>query len=158
MASRKISTNNGFSLIETIIALAIFSGIAGVAFAGTITDYQKHTARDDKTALIRALHATRSRAQAGVCAGTCSASSDHGIHFESDRYVIFQGSIFDSTDPRNTIIELNPTVALSGITDVVFERISGNAKTSPTTEQKIFLNGNTMSVITLYSEGGIDID
>ncbi len=53
----------------------------------------------------------------------------HGVHIENglDYYLIFKGDTYNSNDSTNEIIPREEKIISSGLTDIVFEQLSGNA-------------------------------
>src|SRR6185295_19523847 len=95
--------------------------------------------------------------QNSICRGSCIEGLPHGIHFESKRYILFQGNAYDSLDPQNEIVEINPTMHLAGITEVLFDLHSGDATTTPSGIWDIVLSdaAGHVSTTTFNSEGRI---
>ena len=58
-------------------------------------------------------------------------SSSYGVHFQSDKIIIFKGTIFSASDVNNEIISIVSPAGISnislgsGISDVYFNRLSG---------------------------------
>jgi len=57
--------------------------------------------------------------------------STHGIHFETDRAVLFEGDFFSSADPSNKIFIISDLVKISSInlngggSEIIFQKITG---------------------------------
>lgn len=78
--------------------------------------------------------------------------SEHGVHLEADKFILFQGNIFNPSDSKNIDFEANTRISHSGLSDVIFSQLSGDANPTGT----IILSGlNRTATITINSEGGI---
>ena len=158
MVSHKIYTpKNGFTLIEMLVVLSIFILMAGAVLSALMDSFQEYSFQDEQDTLVSTLQKARSDAMNNVCIGVCSGGQNHGVHFESNRYIIFQGNIYNPIDVTNEIIPYSPSVSLHGLSDVVFSRFSGNASTTPEDKWDIVLSdtlGHT-STTTVNTEGQI---
>ena len=58
--------------------------------------------------------------------------TDYSIRFESDRYILYPGSVYDAGNTANIIVPLEPTVEFSSIgfagSSVTFARLSGDIR------------------------------
>jgi hypothetical protein len=77
----------------------------------------------------------RSQSENNVCLGSgCTEGKPHGVAFQSDRYVMFQGLTYASRDTaQDEFVEANPGITrTSAFTEVVFSQLTGDANTSGT--------------------------
>ena len=82
--------------------------------------------------------------------------SPHGIRAEPDKYIIFQGSVYDEDSALNKVIKPPGSVAISGDPDlprdIVFEQLSGATDDTGTLT---ISDGARETVITINEEGAI---
>ena len=73
------------------------------------------------------------------------ASSDsYGVHFESDRYVLFHGATYSPTDTSNSVINLENNMQFNSAGfDIIFSKLSGTISAATIIE----LQDNTNSAI-----------
>lgn len=119
--------SHGFTLIEVMIVLAIFSIIAGIVLQqgsslSTTVELENASKNIDlkiRTAKARSIGALNDK--------------NYGIHFESSKVVIFDGTgayvdgavgneVFDL--PGH--VQINSIALNGGVTDIVFDRLTGN--------------------------------
>ncbi len=123
----------GFTLVEVLVVVAIFGAIASMALSTDMSGFRRYSFGDKRDALISALQKTRSEAMNGVCFGdTCAGGVDHSVHFENDKYTLFQGDTYNPTDSENEVVTVNPAVTISDASDIVFAKNSGDASTTST--------------------------
>ena len=115
----------GFTFIEILIVIAILLILLALAlptYRLFVRESDLNTAYEE---LVGNIRATQTKTLAS------EEESQHGIHFEADYYVLFQGSSYDASDPNNEIRNLPDTIAIhdisltGGAQEVVFERITG---------------------------------
>lgn len=119
----KLSADNkGFTLIEVVIVMAILAIIGGLGlFVGT-DFYRSYILRTERDTLVSILQRQRSRALNNI------NDSHHGVFLEDDRYTVFQGDSYASRDhDYDEVVNLPRSVTLDGITQVVFEPLSGES-------------------------------
>ena len=166
MESKKhisISVNNksgkGFSLIEVLVVIGIFFLIGGFALFVSMDAFRGSSFRSDRDLLVSALQRARAQAMNNICLGSaadCSDGKPHGVHIQSDKYVIFQGDPYSSTDPFNVSFDSSTAVTKNPPTpmDIIFEQLSGNTSCSPTCEITL-TQGSKASTITVTDNGRI---
>jgi len=146
--------DTGITLVEILIVIGLLTAIAGLSMLASIDMYRAHLFRGDRDMLIGVLQKARSRAMNNICLGSgCSDGKSHGVHFESDEYVIFQGAIYNVLDTLNERFSVNDVVVISGLENVVFSQLSGDA--APEGNITIADDAGHTSVITINGEGQI---
>ncbi len=136
MASRKILETKalrGFSLLEILVVIGLLVVIGGFGIIVSMDGLGASYYTNDKDSIISALHKARSRAVSNMCFGGCTDGSAHGIHFDhvNKTFTVFQGEVYQAAHALNEVSDLNPSSVTAGVTDVVFEKLSGSASTSP---------------------------
>jgi len=139
--------NIGFTLIEILVVLGILSIIATFGYLVTMDFYKSYAFNAERDTIVAILQKARSQSLANI------NESAHGVHFDSEQYVIFQGSAYNSNDNFNQIIPSAFGITHSGITDVVFFQLSGDVGSSGSL---ILSDGKRSAVISINSEGQIN--
>lgn len=118
----------GYTLVELLLVVGII-GILITLITGSLTNYQ---VQSNVTALtsevIAEMKEQQTRAMSGDTDGTAD-SMHFGVHFDSDKYVLFRGTIYSPVDTANISMNLPEQMEFSNITfpggDVIFSRVSG---------------------------------
>ena len=107
MASRKIFTPKGFTLLETLIVVGLFGVVGAAGMLMTLSTYRANTFDTQRDRLVATLLQARSLAMSGVCDGEgCVGGVPHGVHVERGSYTLFQGEEFSRDDQHNVSVEL----------------------------------------------------
>lgn len=138
-----------FSLIELLIAAAIFVllGAIGLASLNLIKKERLLSSSADRVLDVLRLAQNKTLASEGA--------SSYGVRFETHKFIFFAGNAFSSSSPDNQefpIIEgiLIGEINLGGGSDVVFERLSGNASSSGSIVLEV--DGDASKNKTIYIE------
>ncbi len=120
---------NNFHRGVTVLELLIVVGVLGIIFSIVLPSFQTiknnsiiQTVASD---MFSALDKARSQTLSSV------DSSEYGVHFQSDKIVIFKGQTYSSSDPGNEEIIISAPVTISsinltgGATDLYFDKLSG---------------------------------
>jgi hypothetical protein len=84
-------------------------------------------------------------------------SSEYGVHFQSDKVVIFKGQVYSSSDVNNENIIITTPATISaialtgGATDVYFDRLSG----APNKTGTITVTISSLSKVITISATGV---
>lgn len=146
----------GFSLIELLTVMGLFSLIAGLALIMNLDDYRSFQFRDERNLLVTLLQKARSQAVNNVCLGaSCTDGQPHGVHIESGKYVVFQGSTYNASSGINQNFDANNTMtATASSPEVVFGQLSGQVAADWT----VTLQNQSGKTVTIQvnKEGRID--
>ncbi len=135
------TSRSGFSLIEILIAIAIFSIIAGVVGILGNSLYAGYIVFSEKITVVAALEKARSQAMANV--GTTS----HGVYFGGEDYILFEGTSYAArASAYDEIIPRAPGIATTGLAEVVFNPLSGDTATIGTVNISAGQNPTTISI------------
>lgn len=120
----KKSFYRGFSLLELIIVISIFSIFAGMTTT-TYYSMKSHTNLELATgSLVEAVRFAQSSAQSG------KGDSKWGVKTLTDKIVIFKGNDYTSRDTAfDSTFDFSGGVIVSGLSEVVFEKITGSTLT-----------------------------
>jgi len=147
------SKSKGFTLIEVILVLAII--IAMVVLS--IPFYQSFQIRTQLSNTSQEITQTLRYSQSKAMA--IEDYSNFGLHFESDKYVLFRGNSYNPTDSYNEVYDLVETLSISvnlngGGNDIIFDRLKGSTSNYGTVT--ITSVNNESKIITVNSLGKIE--
>lgn len=120
----------GFTLIEIVVVMGLLAILGSLGLIMSLDSYRSYAFRNERDLIVTVLQKARSQAINNVCLGSgCTSGADHGVHLQTGSYTIFQGTIFASANHSldQVVQSSSATVQLSGLTDVVFSQLSGNA-------------------------------
>lgn len=125
------NTRDGFTLIETIVVMSLIAMIGGFTAVVSLDSYRSHSFRSDRDMLVVALQRARSQSMNNICkdgGSPCTNGKSHGVLFNSDAAVIFQGT---GSTTRDTALDERIPFAYStqilpgSASEVVFMQLSG---------------------------------
>lgn len=159
---KKSQKSNGFTLIEILLVISLFA-ITSVILLVNIT---RPKGIADIQSTENLIYATVKEAQTLAMAGS---TGDYGVHFEQDRFVLFEGSTYSPGDTNNleTTLNTNLTIELislpsGGGGDVVFSQISGEVQGLSLGESGSFVlresNTSVTKAFTITSLGAVDVN
>jgi len=151
---KKRGLTAGFTLVEIVLTLSIML----IGFGLSMLYYQTTQVRADLNAQASEFVGYARLAQSSAEAGKGGVS--HGIHIETDSYVIFMGDTYDADGPSNFEVTLPDTITISehslrgGGSNVIFTTPNGNTNNDGTIT---FLSEqiNQDKVITITNVGSI---
>lgn len=160
-ASNGAGLNKGFTLLETLVVMAIFIVLMGVGGVIAFNSYKGYLFRSERSTAVSVLERARSRAIANYY------GEKHGVHYDDVKheYVIFRGNTYISTDPNNERVFGNPNSVITNFGTIIFDRLSGNPNPSASGATTHCLNdekqisvkeGDKESFICINNEGRIN--
>lgn len=147
MSSTFSLESKGFSLVEIVIGMALFTMTTTVVFVGGIKWYQRAVLNSNKIALVTELARARSQSLFGRDGGS------HGVFVSESGYVSFVGDEFDSEDASNRVYEFDPGISAENSSLVVFEL--GKALVEDPVEIVLVANSESSAQIEVGEEGVI---
>ena len=148
----------GFTLIEILIVISIFAALAviGITSLSSFRDTVELNAltEDSASLLIDARSRTLSSKE----------QSQYGVHFESDKMILFQGASFSSSDPLNeetaipSSVEIVDILLTGGGVDIIFERLTGETMQNGTITVRLKSDISRTRTITIISTGVVRIE
>ncbi len=144
----------GFTAIEILIAIVVIGVVFSVAMGPLKSFRDAQVIASDTENLLSLLKEARSQTVFS------KNSSQYGVHFESERAVLFQGTVFDEPNANNKEFRLNSNLSISnwslngGGQDVVFERLTGKTSQFGIVTTSLKNNPSKIKTITI-SETGI---
>lgn len=153
---------NGFTLIELLVSLGILAILAGFS-SWAYLNSQKNTSLSTQTnQLVSSLRQVQAMAVSGQTQDQ-ENGLDMGIHFESDRYIIFYGAIYNLNDDRNieTILPSGTTLILDlPASDLVFQKRTGEVQGYDSIHHIITINQSESGsrILQINKLGVVDIE
>jgi len=129
----KIKSDNGFTVIEILLVIAIIGVMAGLSAPYLGSFLARNELRNESLKIVDSLRRARNQTMAGV------EDKIWGVHFESGKYVVFAGSSYSAADPLNDAVDLPAVLTFSvinftgGGNDVVFSQPYGETLNYGTT-------------------------
>lgn len=146
-----MNKNKGLTIIEILIALSITAIMSAVVLLNLSSFRSEQVLKNTTSDIISTLNKARQKTLSSV------NSNNYGVHFDSNKIVLFTGSVYDQNDSSNEIIEFDKIVNIPNVgglnigggSDVVFERLTGDTIggtitveliSNPEKQKTIFLN------------------
>lgn len=144
----------GFTLIEITIVLALVGVIAAFGVAMSYSSLSQTTVTQERDLFVTLLlRGTRAAAIANM------EEAPHGVYIDdaNNRYILFTGTAYSSSDPDNRSVPYTDdviTVTNNGGNTIVFDQLSGKVITGAGTIS--IGNGNATQEIIIRESGQID--
>ena len=154
--TRAAKRQNGFTLIELIIVVAILAALAGLMLPGFNFFQQQRALDAGVQEIINTLRLAQNRTLAS------EGATNYGVHFASDRFTLFTGSTFNPSAATNqehilhqnlSIVQIN----LAPSSAVAFERLTGHALDYGSVKIEIINNADKNKTIYISSNGIISL-
>lgn len=147
----KINKNKGFTLIEILMVIAILGIISSIVLLNLSQFRNEQLLKNTTLDVVSLLSKARQNTLSSV------NSTNYGVHFDSNKAVLFTGSLYSSNNATNepivfsskVIVPIPSGLNIGGGSDVIFERLTGETVggtikiqlTSDSTKQKIITVG-----------------
>lgn len=144
-----LNLKKGVSLPEVLV----FVGIVGIISYLTVSSFFGYKSNQSLEKSVLQVATALERAK--NLATSSKNGSQYGVHFSTDRVIVFQGSTYSQNSPNNETFMIDQmsqigTTTFYGGGDVVFERLVGNTsnfgtstiflKNQPSKTKDIFVN------------------
>jgi len=122
-----MQAHRGFSLLEVLLVIALTAAMAALSAPFLASSFSKNELAAASDQVVDALAEARSAAMHGRSGGK------YGVHFETDRFVYFEGETYSAIDPDNTEHLLSGLVSVTDISisgggsDIHFRSASGSS-------------------------------
>lgn len=141
----------GFTIIEIIIVMALFTGLFAMGAVTGTDSYQRYIFRSELEKTGALLQKARSSAMANI------GETSHGVYFgDTANTILFRGTSYTTSSPYNLKIERSKAVSISASSTVpsaiVFTPLSGTSTAGTIT----LTDGVRNSIITVNNEGAIN--
>ena len=149
---------NGFSLVEIMIVIAIMGIIVSVVSSQFSQMRKLQILKSTSDDIVSVLNKARSQTLASL------NLKNYGVHFETNRIVIFTGTTYSSNDASNEIISISSPVTISnisltsGATEFYFNRLTGTTSKTGTITISIPPGGSLSKIITISATGVVSIN
>lgn len=147
---------NGITLWEILLAMAIIAILAVTVLPGFAKIRKIQILKSTTEEIVSTIGKARSQTLASL------NSSSYGVHFETNRVIIFMGTSFLSDEVSNQVIDLISPATISNInlsnlgTDIYFNRLSGLPNTTGTIT--VSIPDITSKVITISLTGSASVN
>jgi prepilin-type N-terminal cleavage/methylation domain-containing protein len=143
----------GFTLLETLIALVIFSALLLIAVSHWSLLTKSQALSKDRLGAISMFEQARAMAVAS------KSNSGYGVNISSTTVTIFKGSVYNPSDSDNMFYNLNSLVQVYSISlagggsNVLFERLSGNTSQSGNIRISSISDPTSSTTVTIFTSG-----
>ncbi len=122
------TSQKGFTLVELIVVGGVVATLFGLVTISVTGTQRRATVAGTLQTVLADIKSQQTKAMSGDASGAPSAV-DYGVHFDANRYVLFRGSTYISTDTTNSVFPLEQNLQFTAITltggDLIFMRGSG---------------------------------
>ena len=133
--------SHGFTLIEMAVVIGISTTLLGFITINLVRSQQTVSLTSAEEILLTDLRAQQLKSMIGDTEGG-STSDSYGIHFDSNRYVLFHGGTYSQLETSNSIINLDSNMQFNNPGfNIIFSKIGGEITTPVIVE----LQNNTNS-------------
>ena len=152
-----LSARQGFTLIEIIIAISIMVLLISVSIV-SYRYFEKSTELEKTTQKIISI---LKLAQAKTIAS--DEASQYGVHFESNKFILFKGSEYQLGSENNKIYNIPNRLEIYNInlsgegSDIIFQRINGGTEQNGNIGLRIISNPSELKTINIKSSGVIEL-
>lgn len=155
--AEKMKNTKGFTLIELIVVIAVFSIIFGFVTVNLLGSYRKASLISSLDTLISDIKSQQIKAMVGHKEENI-LSNNYGIHFENNKYVLFEGS--SSPGMNDFEVKLPDNLEFSNISfpdsNIVFQKGNGEVVNFTTGQSSLIIrdtSGTEQKTITLNKYG-----
>lgn len=151
--TKKKFKKTGFTLIEMLIVIGIM-GFLAVALFVTFNFFQGAKTVDAAAdEIMQTLRLAQSKTLSS------EGDSSFGVYFESDKFTLFRGIVFDPSAPDNETHVLNKVLIISainlGASSIVFDRLTGTVPVSGSLTVELVADAGVNKTIFIDTSGTI---
>ncbi len=139
--------DNGFTLIEILIALTIVALTVGVGLPVSLSSYRISIFREDLRLVTRLLGEARTQAM------QYQEATSHGVKIEPSQVISFTGPHYTARLISNRLFPIDLKLEDKDDAEIVFQPLTGSLSQSLSLT---FTNGTTSKTININAEGVID--
>jgi len=157
MVQKRPNTQKGFTLLEIIIAIAVLAIIATFVARPLLGFRNEQVLTATAERIITTLNEARTNTVSS------KGGFQYGVHFETNRVVLFQGASFTEPNTANKEFALHPQTDISTITlagggsDVLFQRLTGKTDQYGSVVLQLKNNAPSTREITIEQTGVVSI-
>ena len=148
---------SGFTLIEIIIAIAVFGIIALTSFVYYSSVKKNSLIKTAVSDIILTIELAQNKTLASL------NLSSFGVKLDNGSYTLFEGSFYSSTSTDNTIYSLPAELEIVNISlsgggsEIVFDRITGKTSNYGTFQVRVKDNPSQIRTIVVNSSGKVNV-
>ena len=148
----------GFTLVEMLLVIAIIMIIVAVATPQLLRMRNLQIIKGSGEDVLAVFNKAHSETLASL------NSLQYGVHLQSDKIIMFSGTVYNSNNASNEIIKIVSPATISSISlanggsDIYFSRLSGTASTTGTIVVSISSNASLAKTITISATGGVSMN
>jgi Tfp pilus assembly protein FimT len=144
----------GISVIELLISIAIIILLVVAVLPSFNSIRQDNILKSSARDVLSSLDKAHSQSISSI------NSSSYGVHFQSDKVLIFKGTSYVSNDVNNESISITSPVTISnislgGVSDLYFSRLTGAPSASGTVTLSVTGNNSLSKTITISATGAL---
>lgn len=148
----------GITALEILLVMAVLGVLVSIMLPQFSKIKENQVLKNTIGDITSALHDAQSKTLASV------DSSSYGVHFQSDRIIIFKGMVFLVDDINNKTINIITPANISNVTlagqsevsgDVYFNRLSGTPNKTGTITVSI---SSISKIITISATGAVSVN
>lgn len=121
------NNQKGFTFTEVIIVIGIVSILFGFIVVNLLNFQSKKSVESETDMIISDIKTQQAKAMLGKREN--SITGDYGIYFEQNKYILFQGSSYESSNSTNFQISLNQNLEFQNMlfpnSQIIFLKGSG---------------------------------
>ena len=141
MKSPERHNSDGFTILELVIVIGIFSVLVLIATPSLFNFYSRANASSEQSSVVSYLRLAQSWSLSN------RDNNNHGIKISEEEYTLFTGASYALRDTSlDETYDIPEEITLSGATEIVFDRKSGRTTQS------------TINIISDIASRSIDIN
>ena len=132
---------SGVTLIEVLVVIGILLTLIGMASISFLPFRSKSTLDTAVTTLISDTKSQQIKTMAGDTEGR-GTNDNYGVHFDTNSYTLFHGSIFNPSDTSNFTVALNDGIQIESTfasSQIIFSIKSGEVISFSETQNSVTL-------------------
>lgn len=122
---------DGATLVELIVIMAVVGILARVVTLNLFQGQQRASLTVTRDLLVSDIRKQQHRAMVGMTS-TPGVYLDYSIRFEAQRYILYPGVVYDSSNAANEVTVLEPVLQFDPIDvsngTITFSRVSGEVR------------------------------
>jgi len=148
----------GISFLEIIIVVAIIGILSAIVMPQFSKIKNAQIIKSASEDVLSVLNKARSQTLASL------NSQQYGVHFETNRVIIFIGTVYDANSASNEIINISLPATISnisltsGATEIYFNRLNGTPSKTGTITISIPSDSSYTKIVTVSGAGGASLN
>lgn len=145
----------GFTLIEVLIVIAVIVILVSMS-TGAFVQFYAGNILESETQKVQTI-LVDARAQTLLS----KEDTNYGVHFESNKVILFKGNTYSAVDPDNEELILSSRVSLTtnivgGGSDIIYRRLTGNVVANGTTTISLVSDSNRFIDLVIEKTGIVE--